>query len=94
MKEFNSWHDIQDWCKENGFEKIAKRMQINNDCWNSCGEFGRSQVYICDNLRFAESEEDAMRKEARRKIIEKEERAAIRARIEAEERAKADADKH
>ena len=43
---------------------------------------------------FAESEEDAMRKEARRKIIEEEERAAIRARIEAEERAKADADKH
>lgn len=42
---------------------------------------------------FAESEEDAMRKEARRKIIEEEERAAIRARIEAEERAKADADK-
>ena len=60
MKEFKSWHDIQDWCKEHDFEKIAKRMQINNDCWNSCGEFGRSQVYICDSLRFAESEEDRL----------------------------------
>ena len=60
MKEFKNWHEIQDWCKENGFEKIAKRMQINNDCWNSCGEFGRSQVYICDSLRFAESEEDRL----------------------------------
>lgn len=60
MKEFKNWHDIQDWCKENGFNRTAKRMQINNDCWNSSGEFGRSQVYICDSLRFAESEEERL----------------------------------
>ena len=37
---------------------MARRMQLNNDCWNSSGEFGRSQVYICDSMRFAESEEE------------------------------------
>lgn len=37
---------------------------------------------------FAQNEEDEMRKEARRKIIEEEERAKIRAQIEAEEREK------
>ena len=35
MKEFKNWHDIQDWAKENGFKNIVKRMQINNDYWNS-----------------------------------------------------------
>ena len=58
MKEFKNWHDIQDWAKENGFKNIVKRMQINNDCWNSCGEFGRSQVAICDAMRYAETEEE------------------------------------
>lgn len=58
MEEFKSWHDIQDWCKEHGFDKLARRMQINNDCWMSSGEFGRSQVAICDAIRFAESEEE------------------------------------
>lgn len=42
---------------------------------------------------FAQNEEDEMRKEARRKIIEEEERAKIRARIEAEERARRDSPK-
>lgn len=60
MKEFKTWHDIQDWAKENGFKNIVKRMQINNDCWNSSGEFGRSQVEICDNLRFCKSEEERL----------------------------------
>lgn len=58
MKEFKNWREIRDWCKEHGFEKLARRMQINNDCWNSSGEFGRSQVMICDALRFASSEEE------------------------------------
>lgn len=58
MKEFKNWHDIKDWCEEHGFKTLARRMQLNNDCWNSSGEFGRSQVYICDSLRFAESEEE------------------------------------
>lgn len=57
-REFKNWRDIRDWCSKNGFEKLAKRMQLNNDCWNSSGEFGRSQVYICDSMRFAESEEE------------------------------------
>lgn len=60
MKEFKTWHDIQNWAKENGFKNIVKRMQINNDCWNSSGEFGRSQVEICDSLRFCKSEEERL----------------------------------
>lgn len=58
MTEFKNWHDIKEWCEDNGYKNIAKRMQINNDCWWSCGEFGRSQVAICDAMRFAESEEE------------------------------------
>lgn len=60
MKEFKNWHDVQDWARENGFKNIVKRMQINNDYWMSCGEFGRSQVRICDGLRFCESEEERL----------------------------------
>lgn len=60
MKEFKTWHDIQDWARENGFKNIVKRMQINNDCWMSSGEFGRSQVEICDSLRFCKSEEERL----------------------------------
>lgn len=60
MKEFKNWYDIQDWAKENGFKNIVKRMQINNDYWNSSGEFGRSQVKICDSLRFCNSEEERL----------------------------------
>lgn len=58
MKEFKNWHDIKDWCEEHGFKTLARRMQLNSDCWASSGEFGRSQVMICDSLRFAESEEE------------------------------------
>ena len=60
MKEFKTWRDIKNWADENGFKNIVKRMQINNACWNSSGEFGRSQVQICDNLRFAQSEEERL----------------------------------
>ena len=60
MKEFKSWKEIMDWAKSNGFNNMAKRMQLNNDCWNSSGEFGRSQVQICDAMRFADSEEDRL----------------------------------
>lgn len=60
MKEFKNWHEIQDWARENGFKNIVKRMQINNDCWNSSGEFGRNQVEICDSLRFCKSEEERL----------------------------------
>lgn len=34
-------------------------MSLNSQCWNSSGEFGRSQVEICDNIRFAPTEEIA-----------------------------------
>ena len=60
MKQFKDWHEIMDWCSENGFDKLAKRMKMNNDCWMSSGEFGRSQVMICDSIRFAESEEERL----------------------------------
>lgn len=42
-----------------GFINLAKRMQLNNDCWMSSGEFGRSQHEICDSLRFARDEKEA-----------------------------------
>ena len=58
MKEIKSWRDIKEWFKQNGYPVLAKRMQMNNDCWNSCGEFGRSQVAICDAMRCAETEEE------------------------------------
>lgn len=58
MTEFKNWRDIKEWFEQNGYEVMAKRMQMNNDCWNSSGEFGRSQVMICDSMRFAESEEE------------------------------------
>lgn len=60
MKEFKNWREIMDWAKSNGFNNMAKRMQLNNDCWNSSGEFGRNQVQICDAMRFADSEEDRL----------------------------------
>ena len=57
MKEFKTWRDIKNWADENGFKNIVKRMEINNACWNSSGEFGRSQVEICDSLRFCKTED-------------------------------------
>lgn len=60
MKEFKTWREIKEWAEKNGFNNMAKRMQLNNDCWNSSGEFGRSQVQICDAMRFADSEEDRL----------------------------------
>ena len=58
MKEFNNWKDIKEWAEENGYQKMANRMQLNNNCWMSSGEFGRSQVQICDAMRFADTEEE------------------------------------
>lgn len=58
MTEFKNWRDIKAWFEQNGYEVLAKRMQMNNDCWWSSGEFGRSQVMICDSMRYAESEEE------------------------------------
>lgn len=58
MEKFYSWKDIQKWLNENGYEPLARRMQLNNDCWNSSGEFGRSQVAICDAMRFCETESE------------------------------------
>lgn len=57
MKEFKSWRDIRDWAEEHGYKNIVRRMELNNKCWESCGEFGRSQVAICDSLRLAGTEE-------------------------------------
>jgi hypothetical protein len=50
MSDFKTWRDIRRWAKDNGFKLIVKRMDLNNRCWNSSGEFGRSQVAICDNI--------------------------------------------
>ena len=58
MKEFKSWRDIKEWFEQNGYTVLAKRMQMNNDCWMSSGEFGRSQVAICDAMRCAQTEEE------------------------------------
>lgn len=55
--EFNSWRDVESWASARGFENIVARMRLNNECWQSSGEFGRSQVAICDAIRFAENED-------------------------------------
>ena len=60
MEKFKTWRDIRDRAREKGFENLAKRMELNNRCWMSSGEFGRNQVMICDSIRFADDEEDAM----------------------------------
>lgn len=60
MKEYKSWRDIKEWAERNGFVKLAKRLQLNNDCWSSCGEFGRSQVYLCDSMRYATTEQERL----------------------------------
>ena len=60
MEKFKSWKEIRDWAEEHGFNNMAKRMDLNNKCWKSSGEFGRNQVLICDAMRFAEDEEERM----------------------------------
>ena len=60
MEKFKSWREIRDWAKQHGFNNMAKRMDLNNECWESSGEFGRNQVLICDAMRFAEDEEERM----------------------------------
>lgn len=59
-KKWLGWVDIKKWAEEKGFKNLAKRMQLNNDWWMSSGEFGRNQRAICDNLFYAEDEEEAM----------------------------------
>ncbi|MBQ1308106.1 MAG: hypothetical protein IIY54_10580 [Ruminococcus sp.] len=58
MEEFKNWREIKDWATEHGYDKMAERMQLNNDAWNSSGEFGRNQVAICDAMRAAKTEEE------------------------------------
>lgn len=60
MKNFYSWKDIKDWAEKKGFKNLSARLQLNNDCWMSSGEFGRNQVEICDTLRLAETEEERL----------------------------------
>lgn len=58
--DFKSWRDIREWAKNNGLKHLVARMDLNNQCWNSSGEFGRSQVAICDYIRSAETEDEAI----------------------------------
>mgnify|MGYP000170441263 CR=1 FL=1 len=69
MAEFKNWREIMEWADTHGYKNMAERMELNNACWNSCGEFGRSQVAICDAMRNAEKEEE--RKKVAQ-VIEKE----------------------
>lgn len=55
---FKNWRDIRDWAEEHGYKNIVKRMELNNECWISSGEFGRSQVAICDAIRYAQDIEE------------------------------------
>lgn len=57
---FKSWRDIREWAQNHELNHLVARMDLNNDCWNSSGEFGRSQVEICDTIRLAETEDDAI----------------------------------
>lgn len=56
--DFKNWREIRDWAEEHGYKNIVKRMELNNRCWNSSGEFGRSQVAICDAIRYAQDIEE------------------------------------
>lgn len=58
--DFKSWRDIRDWAEEKGLKNLVARMDLNNRCWNSSGEFGRSQVAICDAIRNAKTEAEAL----------------------------------
>ncbi len=58
--KWTGWEDIKKWASKNGFKHLVKRMQLNNDAWMSSGEFGRSQRDICDNLRYANDEQEAL----------------------------------
>ena len=61
MKDyFKSWHDIKAFAEQHKLDNLARRLQLNNDCWMSSGEFGRDQVAICDAIRFAEDEDEAL----------------------------------
>ena len=60
MLGWKTWQDIKKWAEEHKFFNLAKRLQLNNDCWLSSGEFGRSQVEICDALRLAANEDEAL----------------------------------
>lgn len=68
MAEFKSWRDIAEWADKHGYKNMAERLRVNNKCWLSSGEFGRSQVAICDAIRFAETEDE---REERAREIEK-----------------------
>ena len=57
---FKSWRDIRNWAGKKGFTHLVARMDLNDRCWNSSGEFGRSQVEICDTIRHSETEDDAI----------------------------------
>lgn len=59
--EFISWRDIREWASNKGLKNLVARMELNNRCWNSSGEFGRSQVEICDVIRLAKTEDDALK---------------------------------
>lgn len=61
MTEFKSWREIKAWAEMHDFNRLAGRLQLNNDYWNSSGEFGRSQVQICDAMRFCDSEKERIR---------------------------------
>lgn len=57
---FKSWCDIRELASKKGFTHLVARMGLNDRCWNSSGEFGRSQVAICDAIRHSETEDDAI----------------------------------
>lgn len=59
-KDFKTWREIRAWADSRGFKNLVARMDLNNRCWNSSGELGRSQVAICDSIRDAYDEEDAI----------------------------------
>lgn len=57
---FKTWRDIRERAQSHKLKNLVARMDLNNNCWNSSGEFGRSQVTICDAIRLAETEDEAL----------------------------------
>lgn len=58
---FKTWRDIKEWAEKNRLKNLVARMDLNHKYWESSGEFGRSQVQICDLIRNSETEEIALK---------------------------------
>lgn len=57
---WTNWRQVRDWLLANEFKALAKCMNMNNMWAGSVGWAGRAQCDICDCLRFAQDEAQAL----------------------------------